>query len=83
MFLGDLITKARQSANSLRMLCDYLVMHEMHCFKYHFTVNGGPMIFDRYKASLKLSKDYKTLLIHCYKPEEDFEAMQKRMKKLK
>ena len=40
-------------------------------------------MFDRYKATIKLSKDFKDLLVHCYKPEEDEEAMMERIRKQK
>ena len=30
----------------------------MPCTKLHYTVNGLPTIFDKYRATIKLSKDF-------------------------
>ena len=40
-------------------------------------------MFDRYKATIKLSKDFKDLIVHCYKPEEDEQAKMERIRKQK
>jgi hypothetical protein len=52
------------------MLRTYLSMNEIPCFKYHYTVNGAPIIFDKYRSTLRLSKDKQKLVIHSFKPEE-------------
>ena len=51
------------------MLQEYLSMFELPCYKYHFTVGGAPVTSDNYHASFGLSKDFKTIIIHNFKPE--------------
>ena len=65
------------------MLQIFLSAQELHCIKYHFTVNGAPTEFDKYKSTIKLSKDFKQLIIHSYRPDEDNVAVKNKMKKLK
>ena len=68
----ELIQQARKSPNSLLMLQEYLSMFEIPCYKYFYTVNGGPNNNDKYKATFGLSKDYKTLIINNHKPIYDY-----------
>lgn len=79
--LDHLLKEARNMSDSLEILKTYLTTNEIPCYKYHFTVNGPPIVFDRYRATLKLSKDGKRFIMHNYKPEENF-AAQERMAKL-
>ena len=46
-------------------------MFEIPCIKFHYTVNGAQMTNDSYRATLGLSKDFKTLIINNFKPEQD------------
>jgi hypothetical protein len=70
--LNDLIKRSKHTVDTLEMLKSYLSSNEITCFKYHYTINGAPIIFDKYRATFKLSKDKKKIIIHNYKPEENY-----------
>ena len=70
--LDDLIKRSKHTVDTLEMLKSYLSLNDIPCFKYHYTVNGAPIIFDKYKSTLRLSKDKTKLIIHNFKPEENY-----------
>ena len=70
--LDELIARSKHTVDTLEMLESYLSQNEINCFKYHYTVTGAPIIFDKYRSILKLSKDKKRLIIHSFKPEENY-----------
>jgi hypothetical protein len=38
-------------------------------------------VFDSFKATIKLSLEFRQLVIHCFKPEQDGEAIKRRINK--
>lgn len=65
------------------MLKAYMSTNDIPCAKYHHTVNGAPLLFDKYKAVVRLSKDGKTIKVYCFKPEVDYQSQEHKMKKIK
>ena len=79
--LEDRISECRATPNALNILEQYFSMTDIDCVKYNFTIGAMGSVFDNYKATLKLSRDYRKLIIHCYKPVEDKEAVERRIRK--
>ena len=52
--------------------------NEINCIKYNHTIEGMPLVFDSFKAVIRLSKNAKHFKIHCFKPEVDMNNAQAR-----
>ena len=81
--LDQLFERCKHTPNTLEMIKSYMSTNEIPCFKYHHTVNGGPWLFDKYKAVIRLSKNGEHLKVYNFKPEVDYQSQEKKMKILK
>lgn len=75
-----MLESARKTPCTLDMLNRYLSTIEIPCTKLHYTVNGMPIIFDKYRATFKISKDFKSIIIHTFKPQEEFQSQDDKIK---
>ena len=46
----SLVKDCRKVEDRLNKLIHVLNEHEIDCEKYHHTIDGGPLLFDKYKA---------------------------------
>lgn len=81
--LDELFERSKRTPNTLEMLRSYMTTNDIPCYKYHYTVNGAPLLFDKYKAIIKLSKNGKTIKIYNFKPEVDYQSQEQKMKSIK
>ena len=72
MTLQQNLEMAKEAPDMLQELIGKLSSAEVVCQKYHYTVNGGPQVFEKYIASFKLTKSGKRLRLYNYKPQEGY-----------
>ena len=65
----SLVQDCKSVENRHKVLAQVLRDNEIECEKYHHTIYGGPLLFDKYKAVIRLSRNGKSFKIHCFKPE--------------
>ena len=69
--IGVLFAKAKNTPDELAELSAKMTGYHIPCQKYNYTVNGGPVLFDSYKAVLQLSEDRERLIIDLFKPVDN------------